>query len=120
MGVVPHRPRTIKDREIGARWPPQMAPEIRGLRACLHARFPIEEMRGITQLVMLYRSAVEALMATQGSDLRETADEDTVRRRQREETEPRAHAYLSQTVPPDDPVVRAIERRRSGCDPNGE
>ena len=36
--------------------------------------------------------------------------------RQRDNTAPRKHAYLPQTVPPVDPVVREVERRRSGKD----
>lgn len=39
---------------------------------------------------------------------------DTVRRREREITQVRHHAFLRQTVPPHDPLVREIERRRSG------
>ncbi|MEM7159743.1 MAG: hypothetical protein AAF799_43280 [Myxococcota bacterium] len=34
--------------------------------------------------------------------------------RVREETAPREHVFLHQTVPPVDPVVREVERRRSG------
>lgn len=37
-----------------------------------------------------------------------------VRPRERENTEPREHAYLRQTVPPLDPMVREVEQRRSG------
>lgn len=39
---------------------------------------------------------------------------DTVQRREREITQVRHHAFLRQTVPPHDPLVREIERRRSG------
>ena len=34
--------------------------------------------------------------------------------RVREETAPREHVFLHQTVPPVSPVVREVERRRSG------
>ncbi len=34
--------------------------------------------------------------------------------RKREETASRRHVFLHQTVPPSDPLVREIERRRSG------
>lgn len=37
-----------------------------------------------------------------------------VMRRKREETQSRRHVFLRQTVPPSDPVVREMERRRSG------
>lgn len=32
----------------------------------------------------------------------------------REQTAPRRHVFLPQTVPPLDPIVREVERRRSG------
>ncbi|MCX4247265.1 hypothetical protein [Paraliomyxa miuraensis] len=37
-------------------------------------------------------------------------------RREREETQVRHHAFLHQTLPPNDPLVREIERYRSGND----
>jgi hypothetical protein len=46
----------------------------------------------------------------------EAAAGDSIQRRKREETAARCHAFLRQTVPPSDPVVREIERRRSGRD----
>lgn len=39
-----------------------------------------------------------------------------IRSRTREDTAPRRHVFLRQTVPPSDPVVREVERRRSGRD----
>lgn len=42
-----------------------------------------------------------------------------VRRREREVTAIRSHAFLLQTVPPNDPVVRETERRRSGSESEG-
>lgn len=42
------------------------------------------------------------------------ADDRVVVRREREVTAIRSHAFLLQTLPPSDPVVREIERRRSG------
>ncbi|MCH9684173.1 MAG: hypothetical protein K0V04_22260 [Deltaproteobacteria bacterium] len=41
---------------------------------------------------------------------------DEVVRRSREETAPRQHAFLRQTLPPEDPHVRESERLRSGQD----
>lgn len=47
----------------------------------------------------------------------EGAPEDGVAmQRKREETQARSHVFLRQTVPPKDPVVREVERRRSGGD----
>ncbi|MEM9461278.1 MAG: hypothetical protein AAGF11_44350 [Myxococcota bacterium] len=63
---------------------------------------------------MMCRSALETLLAAESTTVRETADEQSVRKRQHEETEPREHVFLLQTVPPVDPTVAAIERRRSG------
>jgi hypothetical protein len=40
--------------------------------------------------------------------------DNVVTRRKREETQSRRHAFLRQTVPPSDPIVREMERRRSG------
>lgn len=71
-------------------------------------------MRGVTNALMLYRSALEALLAIETTSFRETVDDGRIRRRKHEETEPREHAFLLQTVPPIDPLVKAIERRRSG------
>lgn len=49
------------------------------------------------------------------------AREDTaVAPRRREETASRRHAFLSQTMPPNDPLVREIERRRSGSSGDDE
>jgi len=63
----------------------------------------------------LERSALEALLAmADGPDALRPTEEGVVRRRKKEDTAPREHVYLSQTVPPEDPVVREIERRRSG------
>lgn len=47
-------------------------------------------------------------------------DDRIVVRRQREDTALRNHAYLLQTLPPNDPLVREIERRRSGSDSDGD
>jgi hypothetical protein len=44
----------------------------------------------------------------------EETGENVVTRRKREETQSRHHAFLRQTVPPSDPIVREMERRRSG------
>lgn len=42
--------------------------------------------------------------------------EAVVKPRRREDTAPRQHVFLRQTVPPNDPVVREVERWRSGSD----
>ncbi|MEX1365889.1 MAG: hypothetical protein AB1Z98_22365 [Nannocystaceae bacterium] len=53
-------------------------------------------------------------------ELRAVAEQDVdetdsvARPRVREQTAPRRHVFLPQTVPPLDPLVREVERRRSG------
>ena len=42
------------------------------------------------------------------------ASDAVVQPRKRDETAPRRHVFLRQTMPPSDPVVREVERRRSG------
>jgi len=60
-------------------------------------------------------TGLEALLTmAEGVAVARPTEDGVVRRRERNETEPCEHAYLGQTVPPRDPVVRAIERRRSG------
>ena len=77
-------------------------------------RYKTNGAKGI--VVMLSRSALEALLVSERTGVRETCDEGMVIRRQREETAPCEHAFLSQTLPPVDPTVQAIERRRSGSE----
>ena len=67
----------------------------------------------------MYRLKQKGPERSDGQPVLEPDDETpsrVMRPRVREDTAPRRHAYLPQTVPPVDPVVREIERRRSGRD----
>lgn len=50
----------------------------------------------------------------------EPREDNAVAPRKREETAARRHVFLSQTMPPNDPLVREIERRRSGSSGDDE
>ncbi|MCA9655135.1 MAG: hypothetical protein H6712_30250 [Myxococcales bacterium] len=48
-------------------------------------------------------------------ELADDAADAVVQPRRRDDTAPRRHVFLRQTMPPSDPVVLEVERRRSGA-----
>lgn len=65
-------------------------------------------------------SAVEMPLRLRGRPARDEEPEAAPVPRRREETAVRRHAFLHQTMPPCDPVVRESERRRSGSGSDDE
>jgi hypothetical protein len=71
----------------------------------------IFSLEDVTDLPLAQRERSMAAEPREGS---------AVAPRKREETAARRHVFLSQTIPPNDPLVREIERRRSGLSEEGE